>query len=342
MITGKIERWTRGIRDSDNEGELEKILCKAEEVRSENFDREIYFYAPSFMYYKNRSYQSAPKKFPNVSITGGCCALNCKHCEGRVLEAMYPATSPEKLWEFCLQLGEEGAAGCLVSGGCLPDGSISFESFYDIIEKIKCELDLTVIVHTGLIKSQTAERLRKVGVDAALIDIIGSDKTIKEIYNLDTTVKDYDASLKALQDSEIDFVPHIITGLHYGKLRGELKALQMIQKYKPSALVIIAFMPIHGTQMGGVSPPKPEDIVKVIAAARLIFPDTPIALGCMRPKGGHRVKTDVLSLKSGVNAIAFPTEEAIEAAKERRYKINFSSQCCSQVYSDLTCRGRMP
>ena len=50
----------------------------------------------------------------------------------------------------------------------------------------------------------------------------------------------------------------------------------MIQKVKPSAIVIIAFMPIHGTAMAKTPPPKPADIAKVAAMARLMFPETPL------------------------------------------------------------------
>jgi len=99
-------------------------------------------------------------------------------------------------------------------------------------------------------------------------------------------------------------------------------------------LVIIAFMPIRGTEMEKVEPPKPTDIAKVTTAARLMFPRTPLALGCMRPKGKHRAETDTLAIKAGVNAIAFPAEEAIKFAEKNGYEMSFSSFCCSQMYLD--------
>jgi uncharacterized radical SAM superfamily protein len=248
---------------------------------------------------------------------------------------MYPANTPEKLFNLCSQLKRDGALGCLISGGCLPDGSVPLENFVDMIGKVKRELGLTMFVHTGIIDFNTAKRLRKAGVDAALIDVIGSDETIREIYNLNVSVKDYEGSLNALHDSGVSFVPHVIVGLHYGELKGEFHALEMISKYKPSALVIIAFMPIHGTRMASIEPPKPVDIARVITAARLEFPKTPLVLGCMRPKGKHRSKTDILAIQAGVDAIAFPTEEAIKFAESQGYKIVFSSFCCSQIYADV-------
>jgi hypothetical protein len=300
-----------------------------------NRPRKIRFYAPSFMYYKTSHYQSKPTDFPTVSITGKGCTLNCKHCEGKVLETMQPANTPQKLIELCVSLKQKGALGCLISGGCSPDGSVPLETFIPAIAQIKRDLGLTVLVHTGIINSEMAQQLKDAGVDAALIDIVGSDQTIREIYNLKTTVKNYAESLQALQDAKIDFVPHVIVGLHHGELKGELAALNMIAKHKPSAVVIISFMPIHGTTMAKTTPPTPIEIAKVTATARIMFPQIPVVLGCMRPKGKHRAETDVLALKAGVDAIAFPSEEAIKCAQWQGYDIQFSSYCCSQIYQDL-------
>jgi hypothetical protein len=315
-----------------NEKELTSLLDTGILVSK---SKKIRFYAPSFMYYKTSYYHSSPADFPTISVTGNGCALKCKHCGGKVLETMYPAATPEKLLDLCARLKHNGTLGCLISGGCLSVGSVPIGKFVDAIKKVKRELGLTVFVHTGIIDFDTAKKLRNAGVDAALIDVIGSDETIREIYNLNVTVKQYEVSLKALYEAGVAFVPHVIVGLHYGKLEGEFHALKMISRYKPSALVIIAFMPIHGTEMSTVDPPKPEDIAKVITAARLMFPTTPLVLGCMRPKGEHRIKTDILAIKAGVNAIAFPTEEAIEFAKNQGYSVFFSSFCCSQIYADL-------
>jgi uncharacterized radical SAM superfamily protein len=93
-------------------------------------------------------------------------------------------------------------------------------------------------------------------------------------------------------------------------------------------------MPIHGTTMAWVKPPQPVEIARVTAAARVMFPRTPLALGCVRPKGKDRVKTDILALKSGVDGIAFPSEEAIRYAEAQQYKFSFSSHCCAQIYMD--------
>jgi len=297
--------------------------------------RKIRFYAPSFLYYRTAYFHSSPAVFPSISITGSSCALRCKHCNAKVLNTMFPALTPKDLFDLCALLKRKGAIGCLISGGCLPDGSVPLEKFIDTIAEIKRELGLKIVVHTGVIDHSTAKRLKEADVNAALIDIIGSNETIREIYQLNVQVEDYDRSLKALQASEIPFVPHVLVGLHYGKLEGEFQALKMISKYAPSAVIVIAFMPIRETPMENIAPPAPEDIAAVLATVRLMMPQVPIVLGCMRPTGRHRIKTDRLALGTGVNAIAFPEEEAIRLAESLGLEITFSSLCCSQIFEDI-------
>lgn len=315
--------------------DLERMLTKSREKSWSVFGKRIMFYVPSFAHYENPYCRSSAVAFPSISITGNSCALKCKHCQGKVLETMISATTPERLFETCEGLKDRGCGGCLISGGCSPDGSIPVERFLDVFAKIKRELGLTLAIHTGIIKEETARRLKKAGVDVALIDIIGSEDTIREVYRLDVSVDDYEASLKALDDSGIPYVPHVIVGLHYGMLRGERKALEMISKYKPEAVVVIALIPLRGTEMEKMPPPSPEDIARVLVEARTLLSKTPIVLGCMRPTGKHRVATDILAVKAGVNAIAFPEMGAIELARTMGLEIGFSQRCCSQIYEDI-------
>ncbi|MEM2995803.1 MAG: radical SAM protein, partial [Candidatus Bathyarchaeia archaeon] len=170
-----------------SEGELASLL---DEGLLSSKVRLIRFYAPSFMHYKTSHFCSSPTDFPTISVTGKACALKCKHCGGKVLETMYPAATPEKLFRLCSRLKADGALGCLISGGCQPNGAVPLERFVEAIERVKRELSLTVFVHTGIIDFFMAEKLKNAGVDAALIDIIGADETINEIYGLNLTVSD--------------------------------------------------------------------------------------------------------------------------------------------------------
>jgi uncharacterized radical SAM superfamily protein len=92
--------------------------------------------------------------------------------------------------------------------------------------------------------------------------------------------------------------------------------------------------------MAKTPPPNPVDIARVALMARLMFPKTPLVLGCMRPKGASRGKTDVLALKAGVDAVAFPSEEAVQYAQTKGFKTSFSSYCCAQIYLDVTKKNK--
>ncbi|NLF42848.1 MAG: radical SAM protein, partial [Bacteroidales bacterium] len=273
--------------------------------------------------------------FPTISITGEKCALNCKHCQGKILQTMNQATSAEELYRLCCRLKQKGAKGCLISGGCTIDGSVPIEDFIATIAKIKRDLEFVILVHTGLLSFDCAKQLKKAKVDCVLIDVIGKDDTIQQIYNLKATTLDYENSLLALENANLDFVPHVVVGLDYGKLGGEFEALKIIKKHTPAAVVIIGFMPIPRTQMAKTKPPKPIDIARTIATARILLPNIPLALGCMRAKGRQREEIDVLALKAGANAIAFPTQTTIDYAKKNSYKTFFSTFCCAQIYKDF-------
>ncbi len=313
--------------------ELQKLLDLGQLRPTTN---TIQFYAPSFSYYKTPHFQSQTNRFPSVSVTGKRCALKCRHCGGEVLTTMHPATTPEHLYVVAAKLKEAGAEGVLVSGGCLPDGSVPLEGYTEILKRLKEELGLTVFVHTGILNAQSADKLKEAEVDAALIDVVGSEATMQRIFNLEMHVQDYANSLKALSAAELKVVPHVIVGLDDGSLGGEFEALKMIvENAQPAAIVIIAFMPIHGTEMANSKSPLPIDIAKVAACARQMFPDTPLALGCMRPKGKTRPQTDIYALKAGVDAIAYPSSEAIEYAKTTGFQTLFSHSCCAQMYRDL-------
>ncbi|MBS7604946.1 MAG: radical SAM protein [Candidatus Bathyarchaeia archaeon] len=319
--------------------DLKDNIERTRELSWKYFGKVIHFYVPGFTYYHNKYFKSSATIFPSISITGSSCCLRCDHCGGIILKTMIPATTPSKLIEVCSDLRSRGAIGCLISGGCLPDGSVPIERFIDAISEVKRRFGLTIVVHTGLINFETAKRLKEAGVDAVSVDIIGSNETIREIYHLNCGVEKYAETLEALKRAGIPFTPHILVGLHHGAIKGEFEALKMIAKYDPSALILIIFFPIRGTKMEFVKPPPPEAAIEILLRARSMMPRVPIALGCARPKGKHRVETDLLAIEAGVNAIAFPSLEAIEKAKSLGLRMRFSQVCCSQIYRDAVPEG---
>lgn len=317
--------------------ELDPIFNEAFEVARARFPNCIYFYMPGMVHFDTSFYKvSNLHRFPSISITGSKCQLQCEHCKGKLLETMIPATTPKRLLEVCTRIKEEGGRGCLISGGSNKDGSVPLMDFIPIMKRIKQELELDMVVHTGIVHPNLAEALAEVEIDAAMIDIIGSKETIKSVYHLGLTVDALDRSLFLLEQSQIPIVPHLVVGIQYGMIKGERKALQILSKHRLAALVIVAFMPLDQTPMEHVAPSSPTDIARVILASRFIMPDTPLLLGCARPRGEHKSETDILAIKAGVNGIAYPSDGGYRFARKKELTIKFSEECCALIYRELT------
>ena len=165
------------------------------------------------------------RRFPAFSITGGACALDCDHCQAKILEPMIPATRPEVLErEVRTRAAAGDLAGFLLSGGSNRRNEVPFERFLPTIARLKADLPhLRIAAHTGLVDRSRAERLAEAGVEVAMLDVIGAEETIREVYHLDRPVADFEAALAALVATPLRVVPHVVIGLHYGRVLGEFQ-----------------------------------------------------------------------------------------------------------------------
>jgi uncharacterized radical SAM superfamily protein len=316
--------------------QLTPLFDQAFKLSRTHFSDAIYFFVPGMVHFDTFFYSATdPYRFPSISVTGGKCYLNCEHCGRKILKNMVPATTPERLLKLCAKIQNKGGKGCLISGGSLTDGRVPLKVFIPTIKRVKKEMALDVVVHTGIVYPELAEALAEADIDAAMIDIIGSNETIRSVYHPDLTVNHFERSLSLLEKAGIPVVPHVVVGMHYGKLKGEKRALQIISKYKPAALVIVAFTPLEKTPMEHVKPPSPLDVARVILAARFMMPNIPLVLGCIRPGGEHKPKTDVLAIRGGSNGVAYPSGEGYNFAKKIGLQIRLSEECCALTYKDL-------
>jgi len=265
--------------------------------------------------------------FAPISLTGTQCSLQCKHCNSYYLNHMLDG-SPGKLYSHAVDLASGGANGILLSGGSASDGSVPTYDQADIIKKIKQETNLKISAHTGIVNRRQAQVLLQY-LDMALVDVIGDDETIHDILGLDAGAIDYENSLKELSAAGIPFAPHIIVGLHYGELKGEFRALEMVRKFDPEVVVIVVLIPTKGTSMEETEPPRLEDVVKVITKAREMF-DVPLSLSCVRPGGRYRSMLDKYAILSGIDRIAVPSKSAYSTAKELGLTVvDIPKMCCS-------------
>ncbi len=264
-----------------------------------------------------------------ISITGNHCALQCDHCKGALLKTMCHATDGAALRKIGLDAYARGDQGILISGGCDAHGRLPWHTFAHDIKYLKDSTNLTITVHAGIIDATAASLLKDAGVDQALVDIIGDDRTAFQVYHLPWGVSAIRKSLEHLCAVGIPTVPHILFGLHYGRERGERTALAMLGDYDIKKYVVVALMPLSGTPMESVEPPDPKRVAEFLGEARLKYPKLHASLGCARPRGRYRKCLDVLAIDAGVNSIALPSDAALEYAAQRGLEVVFRDWCCS-------------
>ena len=299
--------------------ELEPFFELAQNITRSNFGNVLKIYNPT-------------KKFPAISITGSNCALECEHCNKKYLKGMKEILDSEDLEHFLIDLSKKNGVGALISGGSEINGSVPLYNFLDAIKKVKRETKLIINTHTGLLKEETAKKLAEANVDIVSFDINMDEEVVQDIYHLDINLNEYKRAIDLLKKYNINIVPHICVGLHYGKLNKELESLKFIKENlgQPPLIVVIVLIPPKISKLEFESPP-PEIIGKVISVIRFIFPLSEISLGCMRPRGNVKVEVEKIALKSGVTRIEIPSRDTLKWLKEQNSEIQYEyySACCA-------------
>ena len=293
--------------------------------------REIRFSTPTFKAYSSCELSGCGKNsFPAFSVTAAGCALMCDHCQAKILEPMIPATSPEMLDRKVREMIErQDLRGFLLSGGSNRRNEIRYERYYPVIEKLKRDFPyLKLAIHSALLDEQRAKTMEAAGVDTAMMDVIGAHDTIAEVYHLDRPVEDFEETLAALCTTSMEVVPHIVIGLHYGRILGEPNALDIVSRHRIHSLVLVVVMPFYA-RAETFKTPETRDVGRVFLEARRRIPDQEVLLGCARPPGMHRRVTDAYAVMAGLDGIAFPAEGTLAVANAIGRPAVQEHACCS-------------
>ena len=293
--------------------------------------REIRFSTPTFKSYSSCEIDGCGKNsFPAFSVTAAGCALMCDHCQARILEPMIPATSPEALDAKVRELiATQDLRGFLLSGGSNRRNEIRYERYYPVIERLKREFPhLKIAIHSALLDEARALSMAAAGVDTAMMDVIGSEDTIREVYHLERPVDDFEATLAALCATSMEVVPHIVIGLHYGRIHGERNALDIAGRHAIDSLVLVVVMPFYA-KPGTFVTPAPDAVGHIFVEARNRLPERQVLLGCARPPGLHRRATDAYAVMAGLDGIAFPADGTLAVAHAIGRPAVQEHSCCA-------------
>lgn len=304
-------------------------------LRGERAGR-VNFYTPTFKAYATSEISGCGKSaWPAVSITGGDCKLQCDHCKAKILEPMIAARTPQALWRVANEQIEAGARGMLLSGGSNLRNEVEYDAFYPVIRRIKDHFpDFKIVLHTALVNPDIARRMEDCGIDAAMMDVIGAQETITQVYHLRRTVDDFERGLECLVATRLKVVPHIVIGLHYGRMLGERRALEMVKRHLPAALVLVVVIPFYAPKKRPFATPDSREVGGFFLDAREALPDIPLLLGCARPAGHAKSEIDAYAVMAGLNGIAHPADGMVELAARLGRDVKVTPACCSIAVGD--------
>ncbi len=333
-MNDKPDSWlgrVRSIEDLEDADLDASLVADMQRNAPSSVPRMVRFSTPTFKEYESTELQSCGKNsFPAFSITAAGCALMCDHCEARILEPMIPTVKPEILdREVRRMIIEEDLQGFLLSGGSNKRNEINYSRFYPVIEKLKRDFpQLRVAIHTALTDEAGAKEMEAAGVDTAMLDVIGAQETIRDVYHLDRPVDDFEETLAAICATSMQVSPHIVIGLHYGRILGEENALDIIARHGVQALVLVVIMPFYA-KPGTFETPSTTDVGRIFMAARKKLHDRQVLLGCARPPGMHKRVTDAYAVMAGLDGIAFPADGAVSVADAIGRPFHQAHACCS-------------
>lgn len=241
-----------------------------------------------------------------LSIKTGGCPEDCGYCsqsahhgsdelERKKLDGV------EDVLEQARRAKESGADRFCMGAAWreVRDGE-EFDRVLEMVEGVK-SMGLEACVTLGMVAPHQAARLEEAGLDYYNHNL----DTGRSHYADVISTRDYDdrlATLDAVRGAGIRVCSGGILGLGEGtKARAELLAELAGLDPQPESVPINSLVPVEGTPMGDASPPGWDELVRVIAAARVMMPNTVIRLSAGRTEMDEA--SQAMCFLAGANSI---------------------------------------
>ena len=268
---------------------LNKLIFKAREIHKKNFE--------------DGDVQLASL----ISIKTGSCPEDCKYCPQSAhynvnlkKENLIDVSEVKK----AAKLAKKNGANRFCMGAAwkkLRDGK-DLDSVIEMIKEVK-SLDLEACVTLGSITKDQAEKLKDAGLDAYNHNIDTSPDYYKRII----TTRTFDERLETIQNAReagISVCSGGIIGMgeSWNDRAEMLKVLANLEP-QPESVPINALVPVEGTPLQSQKIIEPEEMITMIATARIIMPKSRIRLSAGRKYLSN--ETQMLCLLSGANSIFY-------------------------------------
>jgi biotin synthase len=242
-----------------------------------------------------------------LSIKTGGCPEDCGYCAQSAryktgVEAT-PLMSLQEVREKAAQAKELGATRfCMGTAWREVKDNSQFEQVLAMIRSVR-ELGMEACVTLGMLTDEQAKKLADAGLTAYNHNL----DTSREYYPKIVSTRTYDDRLRTLQAVSNAGIAVCCGGI-IGMGESEDDRLQMLVELAnldtpPESVPINCLVPIAGTPLENALPLDSMQLVRLIATARLAFPQARVRLSAGRDRMSRELQ--VLCFLAGANSIFF-------------------------------------
>jgi biotin synthase len=242
-----------------------------------------------------------------LSVKTGGCPEDCAYCpQSKHFETQVKTEKLLRVDDVLAAAGRARSAGatrfCMGAAWREVKEGATFERVLEMVRGVKA-LGLETCVTLGMLTIEQAKRLKEAGLDAYNHNL----DTSREYYSRIITTRTYEerlATLKAVRAAGIGICTGGIIGMGESvddrcAMLVELASLDP----HPDSVPINALARVPGTPLESYPPVDPLELVRMIAAARVIMPKSVVRLSAGRTALGREAQ--LMCLYAGANSIFY-------------------------------------
>jgi biotin synthase len=244
-----------------------------------------------------------------LSIKTGACPEDCKYCPQSAHHAKKTGMKKEPLMQVDdvlekAKIAKEAGATRFCMGAAwkqVRDGE-EFDRVVDMVKGVK-EMDMEPCVTLGMLNQEQANRLAEAGLKAYNHNLDTSPEFYKTIIST-RTYQDRLDTLECVRKSGITVCSGGIIGMgETNKDRARMLEILANLEVHPESVPINALVPVEGTPMGDLEKIDPMELVRMVATARIMMPETRVRLSAGRESLNREAQ--ILCLMAGANSIFY-------------------------------------
>ena len=244
-----------------------------------------------------------------LSIKTGACPEDCKYCPQSAHYAKKTGLKKEALMDVTsvlekAKIAKEAGASRFCMGAAwkqVRDGE-DFDKVIKMVEGVTA-MEMEACVTLGMLNQEQADRLAKAGLKAYNHNLDTSPEFYQKIITT-RTYQDRLDTLDCVRKSGVTVCSGGIIGMGES-LTDRARMLEILAGLDPhpESVPINALVPVEGTPMGDRKCVDPLELVRMVAAARIMMPKARVRLSAGREMLGREAQ--ILCMMAGANSIFY-------------------------------------